>query len=70
MGFLDYVILIPTLLILLPTIILMVVSIRSTNEDIEKRKYKKNYMPIITMCLLVLFMLFAVNILVSIPLDY
>lgn len=60
MGFIDVVILVPTLSILLITTLLLVFSIRSTEDEKAKLKYRRIYLPVITLSSLVLILYFGI----------
>lgn len=54
MGFIDFVILSITGAIFLINILLLIIGLKSTNDEVRRRQYKKLYVPIITMCVIVL----------------
>lgn len=70
MGFLDALILVPNLLILLVTSILLILSLRSTDDDNEKRKYLKTYTPAISLSILLLILYIGVISISNAILDY
>lgn len=53
MGFLDILILGSTGLIFLISLILLIFSLRSTTDEVRRMSYKKTYVPVISVCLMV-----------------
>lgn len=54
MGFLDFLILGVTGFILIISLFLLILSLRTTEDKIRKQSYKKTYIPVITLCVMVL----------------
>lgn len=53
MGLLDYFILGSTGSIFLISLFLLIFSLKSTDDKVKQRTYKKTYVPVITFCLIV-----------------
>lgn len=58
MGFLDVLILGSTGAIFLISLFLLVYSLKSTDDEVKQSSYKRTYMPVITLCLM-LFILYV-----------
>lgn len=63
MGIIDFVILSSTGVIFVINLLLLIFSLKSTNDAVMRRRHKKTYMPVITLCVIVFTLyVFVVNI--------
>lgn len=53
MGFLDYLILGNTGSIFVITSLLLLISLKSTDDPVKQNSYKRTYLPMITLCIMV-----------------
>lgn len=60
MGFIDFIVLSITGTIFVITLLLLIFSLKSTNDEVRQRQYKKLYAPIITLCVIVFVLYVAV----------
>ena len=58
MGFIDFVILSITGFIFVITLLLLIFSLKSTSDEVMRKRYKRTYVPVITLCVIA-FMLYA-----------
>lgn len=60
MGFLDFLILGSTGFIFVITLLLLIFSLKSTDDEAQQKHYKKTYVPVITLCVMVFTLYVAV----------
>lgn len=60
MGFIDFVILSITGFIFTTTLLLLIFSLKSTKDDVMRKRYKRTYVPVITSCVIVITLYVAV----------
>lgn len=60
MGFIDFVILSITAIILITALLLLFFSLKSTKDNVMRKDYKRTYVPLITLCVIVITLYVAV----------
>lgn len=60
MGFIDFVILSITGIVFITALLLLYFSLKSTKDDVMRKRYKRLYVPVITLCVIVITLYVAV----------
>lgn len=60
MGFIDFVFLSITGVIFLINLLLLILSLKSADDEVERKRYKKTYVPVITLCVIAFILYVAV----------
>ncbi|TBV85406.1 hypothetical protein [Lysinibacillus sp. OL1] len=60
MGIIDFVILSITGIVFTTTLLLLIFSLKSTKEEVKRKRYKRTYVPVITLCVIVITLYVAV----------
>jgi len=60
MGVIDFVILSITVIVFTTTLLLLIFSLKSTKDDVKRKRYKRTYVPVITLCVIVITLYVAV----------
>lgn len=60
MGFIDFVILSITGIVFITALLLLFLSLKSTKDSVMRKRYKRLYVPVITLCVIVITLYVAV----------